>query len=180
MVRRVHRFVIVAVVVLLAWGLHTADAKYRYGQHTSGKEAGFFVFGEGISVNPRNVDAIVATLETFEPYGGGVNSLIQVNPAWDNNFAGRLGVGYGWPNGNRVVFTVWGFSADQRAAGSGPGGGATYFAVGPPIRTARPIALSDPPRGAFDHSISTDPGAVPPMITLDRISPSEIRCGQDL
>ena len=49
MVRRVHRIIVVAVVVLLAWGLHTADAKYRYGQYTTGKEAGFFIFGEGIS-----------------------------------------------------------------------------------------------------------------------------------
>jgi len=158
MVRRVHRFVIVAVVVLLAWGLHTADAKYRYGQHTSGKEAGFFVFGEGISVNPRNVDAIVATLESFEDFGGGVNKLTQVNPAWENSFAGRLGVGYGWPNGNKLVGTVWGFSSDQRAAGNGPAGGATYFAVGPPIRTGSGYVGDMGQPGSFDLTTEIEAG----------------------
>lgn len=159
MVRRVSRTVIVAVVVLLAWGLQTADARYRYGStYTSGKEAGFFLFAEGISVNPRNVDAIVATVETFEDYGGGVNSIRQVNPVWDNNFAGRLGLGYGWPNGNRVVATFWSFSADQRAAGNGPAGGATYFAVGPPILTGGDYVGDMGQPGSYDLTTEIEAG----------------------
>jgi hypothetical protein len=158
MVRRIHRIIIVAVVVLLAWGLQTADAKYRYGQYTTGKEAGFFIFAEGISVNPRNVDAIVATLETFEDYGGGVNSITQVNPVWDNNFTGRLGLGYGWPNGNKVIVTVWGFSADQRATGTGPAGGTTYFAVGPPIRTGSGYVGDKGEPGSFDMTTEIESG----------------------
>jgi len=148
MVRRIHTVVIVAVVVLLAWGLQPADAKYRYGGYTAGKEAGFFLFGEGISVNPRNVDAIVATVETIEDYGGGVNSMRQINPVWDNNFSGRLGLGYGWPNGNRVVGTFWGFSADQRASGSGTS--ATFFAVGPPIYTGGDYVGDEGRPGSYD------------------------------
>ena len=159
MVRRVHRIVIVAVVVLLAWGLQTADAKYRYGSsYTAGKEAGFFIFVEGITVNPRNVDAIVATVETYEPFGGGVNSIRQINPVWDNNFAGRFGAGYGWPNGNRVVATFWGFSADQRSNGSGPSGGATYFAVGPPIRTGAGYVGDQGDPGSYDLTTEIEAG----------------------
>jgi hypothetical protein len=161
MVRRVQRIVIVAVAALLAWGLQPADAKYRYGQYSqygAGSEAGFFVFGEGISINPRNVDAIVATVETYEPFGGGVNSLSQINPVWDNNFAGRLGLGYGWANGNRVVVSVWGFSADQTAAGDGPSGGATYFAVGPPIRVASGYVGDVGQPGAYDLTTEIESG----------------------
>lgn len=159
MVRRVHRIIIVAVVVLLAWGLQTADAKYRYGSsYTAGKEAGFFLFVEGITVNPRNVDAIVATVESYEPFAGGVNSIRQINPVWDNEFAGRLGLGYGWPNGNKVVATFWGFSADQRASGSGPGGGATYFAVGPPIRTESGYVGDQGNPGSYDLTTEIESG----------------------
>ncbi|HXV77595.1 MAG TPA: hypothetical protein VD788_14880 [Candidatus Polarisedimenticolaceae bacterium] len=147
------------VVVLGIIGSEPAHARYRYGQYTQGGSAsGFFVFGEGLITNPRNVDAVVATVETLENFGGGQNQLFQVNPTWGEDLAGRLGFGYGWATGNRVSLTLWGFSADQSAQGSGPPGGATYFAIGPPIRTGSSYAGAQGSPGSYSIGTEVEAG----------------------
>jgi len=136
MVRRIPTILTIAVLVLFGWGLRTAEAKYQYGRSTgSGQPTGFFFFGEGVWTNPRNVDAVVATTESVEDFGGGVNTLTEILPDWEDEVAWRFGGGYSWASGNKLVVSYWSFDADQSAAGSGPLGGITHFAVGPPIRT---------------------------------------------
>ena len=135
MVRRI-RPMAIAVALWLACASHTAEARYRYGQYATGSgEGGVFAYLEGLLSNPRNADAVVATEEAFEDFGGGENTLTPIVPQWSDELAGRLGVGYGWAGGSKVVFTVWGFQTDQSSSGDGPPGGFTHFAVGPPIRT---------------------------------------------
>jgi hypothetical protein len=129
---------IVFGAVLLAAGVLPAEAaRYRYGTPAGGGgtgEAGFFLFLEGITANPRNTDSVVATTEAVEDFGGGTNTLSQIVPQWENDFAGRFGGGYGWGEGHSVVASFWGFQTDQTSSGSGPSGGFTHFAIGPPIR----------------------------------------------
>jgi hypothetical protein len=154
-----HRIVVIVALLALLGGVRTAEAKYRYGQYVAGAgDAGFFVFGEGISTNPRNVDAVVATIEDVEDFGGGVNTLTPINPSWDNQLAGRLGLGYGWAGGSKIVFTVWGFSSDQSASGSGPAGGLTHFAIGPPIRTAGGYVGDQASPGSFAMTTEIEAG----------------------
>ena len=129
---------IVLGAVLLVAGVPPAEAaRYRYGTSGGGgttSEGGFFLFLEGITANPRNTDSVVATTEAVEDFGGGTNSLTQIVPLWENDFAGRFGGGYGWGEGHSFVVSFWGFETDQASSGSGPSGGFTHFAIGPPIR----------------------------------------------
>jgi len=86
----------------------TGEARDRYdyggGGFASG-EKGFLVFVEAGLANPRNTDNVVAA--------AGSNVII---PEWDDEFAGRLGFGYQFSGGNRVVASFWGFSAEQSEA----------------------------------------------------------------
>lgn len=131
------RIAALAAVALLAAGAGTAEAaRYdygRYGGQTAGR--GFFLYLEGGLVNPRNADAVVATSELIEDFGGGTNSLVPVLPTWDEDFAGRFALGYQWANGNKLQGTVWSYDGKQSAAGDGLNGGRLHFAVGPPIYT---------------------------------------------
>lgn len=135
MTQRLIRIIAVAAVALLAVGAGTAEAaRYNYGRYGgSTAQQGFFLVLEVASANPRNADVVVAMSELIEDFGGGTNVLMPVIPTWDNDFAGRLGLGYQWSSGNKLVATVWSFSTDQTAAGNGLIGGRLHFAVGPPI-----------------------------------------------
>jgi len=138
MTQRLIRITAVAAVALLAAGAGIAEAaRYNYGRY-GGETAqrGFFLILEGGSANPRNADAVVATSELIEDFGGGTNVLIPVIPTWNDDFAGRLALGYQWASGNKLVGTFWKFNTDQFAAGNGLIGGRLHFAVGPPIYTA--------------------------------------------
>lgn len=137
MTQRLIRITAVAAVALLAVGAGTAEAaRYDYGRYGgNAAQRGFFLFLEGASANPRNADVVVATSELIEDFGGGTNTLMPVIPTWDNDFAGRLGFGYQWASGNKLVGTLWRFETDQFAAGDGLTGGRLHFAVGPPIYT---------------------------------------------
>lgn len=84
-------------------------------------ERGFVLVIEGILTNPRNADNVVATELSGATY--------PIIPVWDDSFAGRLGLGYRWSNGTKVIGTLWGFStsADHSAVGT------FGFSIGPPI-----------------------------------------------
>jgi hypothetical protein len=88
-----------------------------------------------MSINPRNTDTVFATSALIQDYAGGVNTVSEVVPGWEDEVGGRLGFGYEWANGSKVVGMVWGFSTEQAARGNGPVGGELYYAVGPPIHT---------------------------------------------
>jgi hypothetical protein len=94
-----------------------AAPRYNYGGGGYGAgEAGFLLFLEAGLANPRNTDNIVAA--------SGPNVVI---PEWDDDLAGRLGVGYRFDGGGELVFTFWGFETDQDAEGVG-----TFsFPIGP-------------------------------------------------
>ena len=66
------------------------NAKYRYGSYASGTDKGVYLFGELLWANPRNVDAVVATQETVQNFGGGTNTLTTIVPTWDDQISGRL------------------------------------------------------------------------------------------
>jgi len=105
--------------VLLLCGTSAAQSRYDYGGSAYGREGGFIAFVEGGLANPRNTDNIVAA--------SGPNVVI---PQWDDEFAGRLGFGYQWPNGTKLMLSVWSSSAEQSAAGSLPTA-AFNFPIGP-------------------------------------------------
>jgi hypothetical protein len=150
MVQRILRVSTIAALVFLAAGLDPVKAKYRYGRYAGGSERGYFITFEAALANPRNADAVVATRETIQDFGGGTNSLVAVIPTWDDDFAGRLGVGYAWASGNRVSFSFWSYETDQSANGSGPGGGLLHFAVGPPIWSGGEYVGNNGSPGFFD------------------------------
>jgi hypothetical protein len=120
-----------SALVLAGPGAHAA--KYNYGHGTGETEQGIVVLVEGGLYNPRNTDAVVATAESIEDFGGGTNQLRPILPVWNEDVAGRVGLGYAWGEGQRVMATYWTFSSDQSASGDGPGLGRLHFAVGPPI-----------------------------------------------
>jgi hypothetical protein len=113
----------------LICGASNAQTRYDYGGGTtyaSGDE-GFLVFIEVGVANPRNTDNIVAA--------AGPNVII---PEWDDEFAGRLGFGYRFAGGNKIVVSFWGFEADQSEAGTG----SFEFPIGP--------------TNGFDFDVTTD------------------------
>jgi hypothetical protein len=135
MSQRVLTFIIVASLLLLICGTGPAEARYRYGRYGGSAERGFYFQLEGITTNPRNADVVVATTDVIQDFPGGVNSTSPVIPGWDDDFAGRIVLGYQWASGNKVSITAWGFETSMASAGNGPTGGYMHFAVGPPIYT---------------------------------------------
>lgn len=156
MIRRIG-LVLIAVTVLLACATQTAEARYRYGQYSSqgAGQPGFFAFLEGMRANPRNADTIVVTQESL---GGSVNTVTPIVPPWSDEFAGRLGAGYGWGEGNKVVLSAWGFNTDQSSAGDGPGGGITHFAIGPPIRVGTGYVGNNASPGSYHMTTEINAG----------------------
>jgi hypothetical protein len=116
--------------IALALGLFagTAQAQYDYGKggygRSSGGQGGWVVFLEAALANPRNADNVVAT----EVVGSQVTPII---PVWDDDFAGRLGLGYQWESGTKIMATVWSYETDQSLRQSRP----VAFGIGPPIAT---------------------------------------------
>jgi hypothetical protein len=113
-----------SLLLLCGLGQASAQQKYDYGGDSAdtlkGKK-GIVLVIEGIMTNPRNADNVVAT-----ELGATVRSVI---PAWEDDLAGRLGVGYQWGNGTKVMGTAWGYSTSVRSSRTG-----TYaFPIGPPI-----------------------------------------------
>lgn len=137
MTQPMFRIVALTAAALLAFGAGTAEAaRYDYGRMGGqSTERGFYIFLEGGLANPRNADVVVATSELIEDFGGGTNSLRQILPVWNDDFAGRFALGYQWANGNKLQGTVWNYDGDQSAAGDGLTGGRLHYAVGPPIYT---------------------------------------------
>jgi hypothetical protein len=109
---------LVGSAAVLAAALAAAGAAvaggYDYGRGSSygGGEAGMVVLVEGLVANPRNADNVVATIDS----GG---TLFPIVPSWDDDAAGRIGVGYRLASGDEVRLTAWGFQTRVDAAGSG-------------------------------------------------------------
>lgn len=143
MLARVCRIAVVSLLVLFLFGAESAQARYRYGNIASTERQGAFIFVEGILTNPRNTDAVVATMQS-------PTELVTVLPDWEDEVAGRIGVGYRWANGNALSGVYWSYTADQTASGSGPADGSTYFAIGPPIPTASGYIGNQGTPGSFD------------------------------
>jgi len=143
MIARVCRIAVVTLLVLLVFGAEPAQARYRYGNVASTERQGAFVFVEGIFSNPRNADAVAATLQS-------PTELVTVLPDWEDEVAGRIGAGYRWASGNALSVVYWSYKGDQSATGSGPADGTTYFAIGPPIPTANGFIGSQGTPGSFD------------------------------
>jgi hypothetical protein len=114
-----------AIAAALVACVAPAAAQYDYGRRGAAGgagEEGFLVHLEGVLANPRNVDNVVAT-------DIAAATLTPVIPSWDDEVAGRIGIGWGFANGNRVTAAYWRFETDQSASGSG-----TFaLAIGPPI-----------------------------------------------
>lgn len=110
-------------------------ARYRYGRSYSrgGEQAGVVVSFEGGWVNIRNTDLVYATSESLQVVGGGLNQVTALIPASEEDFSGRLSVGYRWANGNRLTASFWTYSTSTSAAADGPLSGALHYAIGPPI-----------------------------------------------
>ena len=100
-----------------------AQTRYDYGGGRSGSagagEGGFFAELEGGLANPRDADNVVAAV--------GPNVII---PEWDDDLALRLGLGWQFGDGSRIVLGGWHFETDQDAEGSGPAD-AFEFPIGP-------------------------------------------------
>lgn len=106
--RRVPAAALLAAAVLLT-GAAGAQPRYDYGG--SGYEAGdggFLVRFEGGVAAARNTDNIVAA--------SGPNVII---PEWDEDFAGRVGLGYRFHGGSEIAVSLWGFETEQSATGAG-------------------------------------------------------------
>ena len=133
------RFSTTCVLAILAWIVlapSPAEARYRYGSYRGAtSDRGFYVELEGAFANPRNTDAVVATLESVEDFGGGLNAISPVVPDWSDDLAARLTLGYQWASGNKLRLSLWGYETDQESAGNGPAAGLLHFAIGPPIYT---------------------------------------------
>jgi len=98
----------------------TYDYSRAGGTAVSG-ERGFILLLEGILTNPRNADNVVATELSGATY--------PIIPVWDDSVAGRLGLGYRWANGTKVIGTAWSFSTSNSQTAVGTLG----FSIGPPI-----------------------------------------------
>jgi hypothetical protein len=133
--QRIIKMAAIAVLASLILGAGTSEAAYRYGKYRyGGTERGFFVFAEMGLANPRNSDTVVATFEQVDSIGGS-NYLVPIVPPWSDDPAGKLGFGYSWGSGQKIVATFWGFQTDQQTAAEGPADGWLHFAIGPPIPT---------------------------------------------
>ncbi len=105
------------LVALLACAGPAAAGSYNYGGGGyGGGEAGFLVLLEAGVAAPRNTDNVVAA--------SGPNVII---PDWSEDLAGRIGLGYQFAGGNRLLVSFWSFETDQDATGVG----AFEFPIGP-------------------------------------------------
>ena len=119
---RTSRFVCAAALVSTAAAAEAVAQTYDYGAgSTSVGDSGFMVLLEGGLANPRNTDNVVATRI------GPVTTPIITT--WDDDFAGRIGLGYQWASGNQIFGQAWGFSTETAEAGTG----SFDFGIGPPI-----------------------------------------------
>jgi hypothetical protein len=124
---RIQALALVAATLVVAIGPALAQYDYgggqkqRGGQRGSG-DSGFVLLVELGTANPRNTDNVVAT-----DLSG--SAAIPLIPSWGDEFAGRLGLGWDFGNGTRILGSYWGFSADAGGAGSGSFGAG----IGPPI-----------------------------------------------
>jgi len=112
---------------LIAAGPGARAGGYDYGRGSGygGGEPGMVVMVEGLMANPRNADNVVATIHSG-------TTLFPVVPAWDDDAAGRLAVGYRLASGDQVRLTVWGFQTSVSASGTG-----TFeFPIGPAAGSA--------------------------------------------
>lgn len=117
-----------AIVLALA---PSNQAQYRYRGTGGGSEAnGFFVILEGGVANPRNVDAVAATVNELS---GGIRSSTAIIPEWGDEAAGRVTLGFGFGEGNRVGLSYFGFESDVRSGANGPAAGSIDYAIGPPV-----------------------------------------------
>jgi hypothetical protein len=133
--QRIIKMVAIAMLATLILGAGTAEAAYRYGKYQyGGTEKGFFLFAEIGMANPRNSDTVVATYEQAD-VDSGINFMVPVVPPWSDDPSGRLGFGYSWGSGHKIVASFWGFETDQQTAAEGPVEGRLHFAIGPPIPT---------------------------------------------
>ncbi len=155
MIQRSIRFSF-ALILLGISAAGSASAQYHYGGARRGGgsygEQGVYFILEGMTQNVRNADAVVATTESSQDFGGGVNVLSSVLPDWDDEFTGRLSVGYRWAGGSKLSGSFWAFESTQSASGNGPVGGFLHFAIGPPIRTGGGFVGNVASPGFYDAS----------------------------
>ena len=110
--QRTFRIVAIGTLVCLICAALPAEAQYRYGKYRyASADQGFFLFADVALTNPRNADTVVAT---FEQTGviSGQGLMYPIVPPWSDDPAGRLGAGYSWASGNKVVVTLWGFQTE--------------------------------------------------------------------
>jgi len=161
------RATLAGLLLIVAAGSVDA-ARYRYGGYSrGGQESGVVVSAEGGLFNFRNTDLVYATSESLEVFGGGVNETTALIPASEDDFAGRLGIGYQWANGNRLTATVGTYSSSTAAAADGPLNGALHYAVGPPINLGGGLFAGDSGTpGSFN--LATDMDAMTLDISFGR------------
>lgn len=100
-----------------------AQYDYRGGSRGGGLgEGGFFLELEAAATNPRNADNVVAT-------DIGSSAIVPVIPSWDADFSGRIGLGWGWDSGRKVMASYEQFQTETDSAGSG----SFALAIGPPL-----------------------------------------------
>jgi hypothetical protein len=107
-----------AIAAILLPSAALAQA-YNYGGGgglSGADQSGFTVSIEAGVANPRNTDNIVAA--------SGPNVVI---PSWDDEFAGRLGVRYGFEGGQQIEFRFWSYDTDTSSAALG----SFEFPIGP-------------------------------------------------
>jgi len=107
-----------ALAMTVLFGGTSLAQSYDYGGGGgySSAQSGWLAELEVGMANPRNTDNIVAAV--------GPNVVI---PTWGEEFAGRIGIGYQFATGNKVIVRFWGTEADQSESGVG-----TFsFPIGP-------------------------------------------------
>lgn len=126
----------VAVVPVQAAGKYAYGGYRPYGNGAAA--SGFYVHVEAGLYNPRNTDAVAATVVS-----GGVTT--QALPVWDDEMGGRLAVGYRFDSGSRLEIAVWGYESDTGIADSGTGSDVVFFGIGPAATSAGgPISSGSP------------------------------------
>jgi len=120
------RFGILAVMVLGLAASGTAQAQFS-------EEEGFFLFLDTIFTTPRDTDEVIAINVNTGAGAGQVQTQEVIRTDWGSDPAGQLEFGYRWAGGSMVSLTYWGYEADQRTTGDGPGGNTMYFGIGPSI-----------------------------------------------
>ena len=115
--RRGGRLAVLAVAALATIGVARA----------ADTDAGWFIFLDAAYAAPQNTDEVLAVNQEFGPTE--TQSTIRTN--FHSDFAGRLGFGYKWKNGQSISVQYWKFSADERTQADGPAGGYMNFAIGP-------------------------------------------------